>query len=222
MNHPSTTCKVILVDDHIVLRDALATLINAYSGFQVLAMAANGIELMAVLKEGKIPDVLVLDLNMPGMDGYETSIWLAKHHPEIKILVLTMYDSETALLRLLHEGVRGFLKKDIHPNELQNAIAAVQREGYYYNSGIGNMMASLMKKENGSSQRRLEKMALSPQEIAFLQIASSDKTYKQIAIEMQLTTRMIDTLRDGLFEKLDVKSRVGLAIYAIKNGIVRF
>ena len=212
--------KIMLVDDHIVLRDALANLLNKSEDIHVLQSAANGKECIDLVTKGIVPDVLILDLNMPVMDGFETTSMLCKNHPAIRILVLTMYDSEIALIRLLQEGVRGFLKKDIHPVELHNAIISVSQEGYYYGHASSNKLAVLFKKEDNQSTK-LEKALLTEIEIEFLKMASTDFTYKEIAMKMHLSTRVIDNYRDTLFEKLDVKSRVGLAIYAVKNGIIR-
>src|SRR5688572_1804491 len=106
--------RIILVDDHIVLRDALRKLIHSFDEFSVIATAGNGRDLIEKISEGSIPDIILLDLNMPVMDGYETAHWLQQNHPEIKIVALTMYDSEIPLIRLLQIGLRGFLKKDIH------------------------------------------------------------------------------------------------------------
>jgi two-component system, NarL family, invasion response regulator UvrY len=218
---PPLTYKIILADDHIVLRDALANLMQSFEGCSVVALASNGTEVIEALEKGARPDIIILDLNMPRMDGYETTRWLASRHPEIKILILTMYDSEIAMIRLLQEGVRGFLKKDIHPSELKNAILQVAEDGYYYANAATNKLAVLFKKDN-NSQSKLEKAMFNETEIEFLKMVSTDMTYKEIAIKMQLTTRVIDSYRDALFEKLDVKSRVGLVIYAIKKGIVSF
>ncbi len=110
-----TQCKVLLADDHILLRDALAVLINSFAECKVIAVAGNGIEVQKKIQEGNMPDLVLLDLNMPEMDGYESARWLQGNHPEIKIITLTMYDSEIALIRLLQIGVRGFLKKR-HPS----------------------------------------------------------------------------------------------------------
>lgn len=212
--------QIMLADDHIILRDALANLMNEVADFHVCGLAANGEEVKHLLKNGPAPDVILLDLNMPVMDGYETAHWLAKNHPEVKILILTMYDSEIALIRLLQEGVRGFLKKDIHPQELRHAIKTVCEDGYYYAHSTTNKLASLFKK-NAGQPHKLEKSMLTDIEIEFLKLASTDLTYKEIAMQMKLTTRVVDNYRDVLFEKLDVKSRVGLAIYAVKNGILQ-
>ena len=209
----------MLADDHILLRDALVPLINSFNECTVIGVAGNGLEVQTAIKKGMIPDILVLDLNMPKMDGYETAIWLHDNHPEVKILVLTMYDSEIALIRLLQVGVRGFLKKDIHPAELKNALLSVAEDGYYYSHNTTGKLASLFKKTN---QGQIEKAMLNAVEIEFLKYVSTDLTYKDIALSMNLTPRVIDSYRDALFEKLDVKSRVGLAIYAVKNGVVIF
>ena len=213
--------KIFLTDDHVLLRDALATLINNFDECKVLGVAADGNELIRSLNAGINPDIVILDLNMPGMDGYTTAEWLKKNRPEIKILILTMYDSEVALIRLLQTGVRGFLKKDIHPNDLRTAIVSVAEDGYYYcNSATGKLAAFFYR--NGESQTGFERSLLNEKEIDFLKLASTELTYKEIADKLNMTARNIDSYRDSLFEKLDVKSRVGLAIYAVKNGIVVF
>ncbi|MEJ7611685.1 MAG: response regulator transcription factor [Ferruginibacter sp.] len=213
--------KIFLADDHVLLRDALATLINKFPDCKVTGVASNGKEVLHAFERGTLPDMVILDLNMPEMDGYETAEWLKTHHPEIKILVLTMYDSEVALIRLLQTGVRGFLKKDVHPADLEAAILSVAKDGYYYcNSATGKLATFFYK--NSAGQSSIEKGLLTEKEILFLKLASTDLTYKEIASKMNITARAIDGYRDGLFEKLDVKSRVGLAIFAVKNGIVVF
>jgi two-component system, NarL family, invasion response regulator UvrY len=213
--------KLILADDHILLRDALINLINNFDEFMVIDKAADGNEVIQAIEKGCKPDIVLMDLNMPKMDGYETAKWLVKYHPEIKIVILTMYDSEIALIRLLQAGVNGFLKKDIHPAELKSALLTVAAGEYYYSNHTTVKIASLFRKKP-DNQSALEKSILNDTEIGFLKLASTDMTYKEIARAMHMTPRHIDSYRDSLFTKLDVKSRVGLAIYAVKNGIVTF
>jgi two-component system, NarL family, invasion response regulator UvrY len=213
--------SLILADDHILLRDALANLISNFPGFSVTGLASDGKEVMACFEKKGAPDIIILDLNMPNMDGYETTRWLAQNYPEVKILILTMYDSDIALIRLLQEGVRGFLKKDINPDELRHALEIVVEQGYYYTNTTSNKIAALFKKGKGEASG-LQKNSLTETEIEFLKLASTDMTYKEIAMQLNLSTRVVDNYREGLFEKLNVRSRVGMAIYAIKNGIVSF
>lgn len=217
----NNTFNIILADDHILLRDALANLINSFDEFRVVAVAGNGEEVKQAIGAGPRPAIILMDLSMPVLDGFETARWLQIHHPDIRVLILTMYDSEITLIRLLRLGVNGFLKKDIHPAELRSALIAVAAGEYYYSNRTTGKIASLLR--NSDEKRSpLENATLNDVEIQFLRLACSDLTYKEIAHEMKMTPRNIDSYRDALFDKLDVKSRVGLAIYAIKSGIVNF
>lgn len=213
--------KVALVDDHGLLRDALATLINTFEEFSVIASLPNGHELIKMLTDGIKPDLILLDLNMPVLDGFETAKFLFNTYPEINILILTMYDSEIALIRLLQVGVKGFLKKDTHPIELRAALNAVAEKGFYYSHDTTGKLANLFQKDPNENSL-IQRAMLSEKELEFLRLASTDLTYKEIASTLKITPRTIDGYRDALFDKLDVKSRVGLAIYAVKNGIVTF
>jgi two-component system, NarL family, invasion response regulator UvrY len=216
-----TIIKVALADDHVILRNALASLIDGFGDCKVIYQSGNGKDFISSLGQAAIPDVAILDLNMPEMDGFATAEWIRVNHPQIHILMLTMYDSELSLIRLLQSGVRGFLKKDIHPEELKFAIHSVVQSGFYYSNSTTGKLVNLFRKNNGNGIA-LQNAMLTEQEVAFLRLASSDLTYKEVAQKMGLNPRSIDTLRDQLFQKLDVKSRVGLAMIAIKHGIVTF
>ena len=211
--------KVALVDDHLLLRNALAGLIDSFGDCRVIHQSGNGKEITKAITDGVIPDLVVMDLNMPEMDGFETAQWLQQNFPKIYVLMLTMFDSELSLIRLLQTGVRGFLKKDIHPSELKFAIQSVMQSGYYYSNNTTGRLVNLFKNKHDGSMP-LNNMVLSDQEVQFLKLACSDLTHKEIAQKLGLNPRTIDTLRDHLFIKLDVKSRVGLAMVAIRNGVV--
>lgn len=215
----SKRIRVALVDDHILLRNALANLIDSFENCHVIHQSENGKELLEKISKGEIPDVVLLDLNMPIMNGFETANELQKNHSDIAVLMLTMYDSELTLIQLLQAGVRGFLKKDIHPSELSFALHSVVESGYYYSSHTTGKLVNLFR-NNSETGMNLYKSILNEQEMEFLKYACSDLTYKEIAAKMSLNPRTVDTLRDQLFIKLDVKSRVALAMIAIRHGIV--
>ncbi|WP_165871441.1 response regulator transcription factor [Flaviaesturariibacter flavus] len=215
----SKTYTIALVDDHILLRNALARLIGGFEGFEVLHESGDGTELMDHLQAGRIPDIVLLDLNMPTMNGYDTAEALQTRYPQVHTLMLTMYDSELALIRLLQLGVAGFLKKDVSPGDLRYALQTVVETGFYYSSQTAGKLANLFRMQARDGQA-VNNTLLSEQELIFLQFACSDMTYKEIAQRMKLTPRTVDVLRDGLFFKLDVKSRVGLVMLALKNGVV--
>ncbi len=213
--------KVALVDDHILLRHALANLINSSEKCTVTIEVSNGAELKNQIENDNIPDIAILDLNMPVMDGHATAEWLQQTHPAVHVLMLTMYDSELVLIRLLKAGVKGFMKKDIHPTELMFAIQSVMEQGYYYSAHTSSKLAGLFK-DSEDKVPLFQKIMLNDQEVEFLKHACTEMTYKEIAQKMKMNPRAIDGIRDMLFTRLDVKSRVGLTMYAIKHGLVTF
>lgn len=220
MTDPTLPIKVSLVDDHILLRNALATLIDGFGDCKVINLSGNGREFIQSLEAGHVPDVAILDLNMPECNGFETAEHLRVNYPQVHVLMLTMYDSELSLIRLLQSGVKGFLKKDIHPSELKFAIQSVIQTGFYYSHDTTGKLVNLFRSQDGQPVN-IYKSLLSDQEIRFLQLACTDLTYKEIAQRMGLNPRSIDSLRDQMFVKLDVRSRVGLAMIAFRHGIVR-
>ena len=187
-----------MADDHVLLRNALASLIDSFGDCHVIHQSGTGKELTASISSGDVPDVILLDLNMPEMDGFETAGWLQKNYPGVHVLMLTMYDSELSMIRLLQAGVKGFLKKDIHPSELKFAIHSVVQSGYYYSNYATGKLVNLFR-SNPANNMSLHKAMLSDPELQFLKLACSDLTYKEIAQQMKLNPRSVDTLRDQLF-----------------------
>lgn len=221
MKDPNDFIKIALVDDHVLLRTALASLINKFEDCKVVHQSGNGKELTKAILSGLVPDMIILDLNMPHMDGHQTAMWLNKNYPEINVLMLTMFDSELSLIRLLQCGVKGFVKKDSHPRELKFAISSIIKTGFYYSQNTTGKVVRFFKK-NDDGVMKLEKSTLTDEEIMFFKLICSDLTYKEIAARMNLNHRTVDTMRDHLFERLEVRSRVGLVMIAIKHGIVSF
>jgi DNA-binding NarL/FixJ family response regulator len=197
----------------------LASLINKFDNCQVIYEANNGADLISKIKGNVIPDVILLDLSMPVMDGLETANWLKNNLPQVHVLMLTMYDADITLIRLLQAGVKGFLKKDVEPTELKFAINSVIQSGYYYSSHTAGKLANLFR-NNEKNDFRLKNAMLTDQEIQFLKLNCSDLNYKEIAKMMDINPRTVDAIRDKLFLKLGVTSRVGLAMIAIRNGLI--
>jgi DNA-binding NarL/FixJ family response regulator len=212
--------KVALVDDHVLLRNGLASLLKNL-GYTVLFEADNGKDFLSKLKTDSLPDLVLLDINMPQMDGYETALWLKRNHPGVKILALSMYDDENAIIRMLKNGAKGYILKDTEPAELRSAIEAILTKGFYYSEMVtGRLIHTINTMDDeGSSIKNIT--GLNDRETEFLKLAATEMTYKEIADKMHLSPRTIDGYRDALFEKLNLKSRVGLVLFAIKNGIVQ-
>ena len=212
--------NIVLVDDHVLLRNGLATLINSFTGFKVLFEANNGKQFIEKLNGAQLPDIVLMDIHMPEMDGYETTRWLKEKHPAIKVLALSMYDNESAIIRMFKAGARGYILKDTDPYELESALHSLMTKGYYYTEMVtGRLIHSINAMDEEDSDVK-SLMHLNEKEINFLKLCCSELTYKEIADKMVLSPRTIDGYRDALFDKLNVKTRVGLVMYAIKNGIV--
>ncbi|MBE7170620.1 MAG: response regulator transcription factor [Williamsia sp.] len=205
--------QIALVDDHVLLRAGLSGLIESFSAYQVLFEADNGKDFIQKLEKKTLPDLVLMDINMPEMNGYETTQWLKTHYPQVKVLALSMYDNETAIVKMLRAGVKGFILKDCEPAALKQAINAVMQVGFHYTEKVTGKLISIV-------SRHEKEVDLNERELEFLRLVCSERTYKEIADEMNKGVRTIDGYRDTLFEKLDVKTRVGLVLYAIKNGIV--
>ena len=213
--------KVVLVDDHPLLRNGIATLIDSYDTFSVLFEADNGVDFIKQLDENNLPDLVLLDITMPEMDGFATAKWIKDHHPKIKIIALSMLDDEYAIIRMLKNGARGYVVKNTNAKELLQALKDVMEIGFYFNNQINNKIANSVyhSAEVGSDAYMLSN--ITEKEREFLIHACSEKTYKEIASDMKISPRTVDSYRDALFEKLNVKSRVGLATFAIKTGLVK-
>ena len=208
-----TMIKIALADDHVVLRRSLAVMIGMLDGYEVVFEADNGATLIESLAKNTIPDIILLDITMPVMDGMETAKWLKQHYPQIKVLALTMIKNDPVVMQMVKNGVRGYLLKDCEVAELQKALTEVEDQGYYYNEWVTTKMKAY--------QSSPTIITLNSQEIAFLRWSCTELTHKEIAHEMQVSPRTIDGYRDTLFKKLNVNSRVGIAIYAIKHGFVQ-
>ena len=212
--------KVVLVDDHVMLRNGLAILIGNL-GYTVLFECSNGKELQRKIESQNLPDIVLMDINMPEMDGYETTLWLQNCSPTIHVLTLSMYDDEVSIIRMLKNGAKGYVMKESEPMELKRAIDDVVTKGVHYSEIVTGKLLHSVYQIDGSGQQSRLVMTLTKKEIEFLKLVCTEMTYKKIAELMNLSPRTIDGYRDLLFEKLNIKNRVGLVLFAIKNNIVQ-
>jgi two-component system, NarL family, invasion response regulator UvrY len=211
--------KIVLTDDHVLLRNGLAELVKSL-GHTVLFEANNGKDFVSKLDPANLPEVVLMDINMPEMDGFETAHWIKSNHPEVMVLALSMYDNETSIIRMLKCGAKGYILKDSEPAELKAAIHALENKGFYYSDLVSGKLMHAINKLDDEQDGLKNLTPLNERETDFLKYACTELTYKEIADKMFVSPRTIDGYRDALFEKLHVKTRVGLVMYAIKNGIV--
>lgn len=218
MSTTNDSISIALVDDHTLFRKGLAGLVQiADENIRIIFEADNGIDMQKKINDKQQPDIILMDINMPEMDGFESVKWLNKNYPQIKVLVVSMVENEDSIIRMLKLKVKGYLSKDVEPQELRNALHSIMSRGYYYTDFITGKLVHTLQSED-------EKEAfhnLSDKERRFIQLACSEFTYNEIAKEMFVSVKTVEGYRDQLFNKLELKSRVGLALYAVKHGLVK-
>ncbi|MEO0045004.1 MAG: hypothetical protein RL705_195 [Bacteroidota bacterium] len=205
---------IAIVDDHILIAQAIKGIIANFEDFEAICECENGQELINKINtHGRVPDIVLLDISMPVMDGFETANWLQKNHPEVLIMVLSMQNDEQSVVKMVKNGAKSYLLKNSHPRELESALNKLVENGFYYPEWASKIIFSSINKNTNSALSKLTE-----REKEFLKYTITEKSYKEIAELMFCSPRTVESYRDNLFEKLNLKSRVGLAVYAIKNG----
>ena len=213
--------KLFIVDDHTLIRKSLINLLQS-TGHEVVGDAENGLDMIEQLKHVE-PDIAIIDCVMPLMDGHETAEWLKTHRPEIKVLTLSMNSDDFTVIRMLKAGARGFVLKGAQLEELQEAIHQVDVHGFFYSDFISDKLPTVFQSdEKVISKKEKPTDVISEREMEFLKLACSELTYKEIADQMNVSVRTVDGYRESLFEKLTIKNRVGLVLFAIQHGVMKF
>jgi DNA-binding NarL/FixJ family response regulator len=208
--------KIGLADDHQLFLKSLSLMLESFKEYDVIVEALNGADLKEKFKFlPVVPDMMLLDVNMPVMDGIETATWLNKTYPAMQLIALSMNDTDQAIIQMIKAGCCAYLLKDTHPTELEKALKEIKEKGYYNaDAGNVNFRRLLLKADEKQS------IVLTAKELIFLNFACSELTYKQIAAEMNLSERTIDGYRESLFQKFHVQSRVGLCLEALRKEFV--
>lgn len=209
---------IAIVDDHELMARALSGLVQKYEAYEVLYEAANGEELIKHIKLGMIPQIVLLDINMPVMDGYETAMWLKNNHPEIKILALSMNDNEASIIGMLRNGAHGYLLKGCKPFELKQALDSLVERGRYYTDFVTSQLIKSLNPETLLDP--VAALHLNDREMDFVRLACSDLTYVEIADKMCVSPRTVDGYRESVFQKMGVKTRVTMVMEAVRLKIV--
>ena len=216
------TVSIALVDDHTIVRNGLKSLIEVLGDYKVTAQYDNGKDFVINSHHIADPDIVIMDLNMPEMNGEETTRWIRQYKPNLKVLILTLDTDEKMIIELFRMGVRGYLRKSCTEEELRRAINDIMATGYYHSEISHN---ALLKNTAGHDISKPAQVLslLNERELTFLMLVSDKEEYKydQIASLMKVSTRTIDGYRESLFAKLDIKSKTGLVLFAIKHGIVK-
>jgi DNA-binding NarL/FixJ family response regulator len=208
--------KIGLVDDHQLFLKLLSQLFNNLNGFSVVVEAKNGRELMEKIEAGSdLPDIMLIDVNMPEMNGVQTAQWLHATHPAIRLVALTMNEQEQTVVNMVNAGCCSYLLKDTHPEQLEKVLTEIYVRNYYDSDINHTHLSELLINTYPPSAGRIGE-----KECEFLQHATSDRTYKEIAQVMDVSQRTVDGYRESLFGKFNVQSRTGMILEAIKRGLV--
>lgn len=207
--------RILIVDDHLLFSQSLELLIKSFGNYEVIERFENGKVFIDYIEENASTeiDLILLDVNMPVLDGLSTMKWLKDFRPDLKVIALSVNDDEEIIIKMITNGAKGYLLKDTSPEIFKEAIECVIEKGFYFTELVSGM---LINKVNSSDK----KINLKEKEIVFIKHACTEMTYKEIASEMCLSPKTIDGYRESLFDKLEIKTRIGLVLYAIKHKIV--
>jgi DNA-binding NarL/FixJ family response regulator len=208
--------NIILVDDHTLFRNGLRILLNNLSGYQISAEAANGQEFLDLL-ETQVPDLVLLDIDMPVMDGIEAAQKAVTKYPDIKIITLSMYGEEDYYYKMVDAGVKGFLLKNSDISEVKTALQTVVEGGTYFSSELLQTLVSSLRTK---SQHHEKQHILSEREIEILILICKGFSNQEIADQLYISKRTVDKHRSNILEKSESKNTAQLVMYAIKNQLV--
>ena len=207
--------SIVVVDDHTLLLQAIGGMVKDFKEFEVNYLCKNGQELLDKLKNpANIPDIVLMDINMPVLNGIETTEILSREYPQIKVLALSVEENEDTILKMLRAGAKGYLMKDTKRSILKEALLQVVEKGYYHTNTVSKLLVN-------SLSNQTDDICLKEREKEFLQHACTEMTYKEIADKMFLSPKTVEGYRDSIYEKLNIRNRIGLLLFAIRNGLFK-
>ena len=211
--------KIAIADDYKIYRDGLKVGLSADENLEVIGEADNGEDLLKAL-ETISPDIIIMDLKMPIMDGMEATKAVRKKYPAIKVLVVTMYEDDKFIIHLMENGANGYLLKNAEPDEIRKSIYALHENGYYFNDLVNKALLKKLVLKNNLKPSFNQNIELTEREQEVLKLICEEKTAAEIGKEIFLSPRSVEGIRQRLIEKVGVRNSAGLVMFAVKNGIV--
>ncbi len=211
--------KIAIADDYKIFREGLKVGLSADENLEVLLEADNGEDLLKGL-EVQTPDVIIMDLKMPIMDGLEATKAVRKKYPSIKVLVVSMYDDDKFIIHLMENGANGYLLKNAEPDEIRRSIYAVHENGYYFNDLVNKALLKKLVLKNNLKPSFNQNIELTEREQEVLKLICEEKTAAEIGKQIFLSPRSVEGIRQRLIEKVGVRNSAGLVMFAVKNGFV--
>lgn len=211
--------KIAIADDYKIFREGLKVGLSADENLEVVLEADNGEDLLKGL-ETTVPDIILMDLKMPIMDGMEATKEVRKKYPSVKVLVVSMYEDDKFIIHLMENGANGYLLKNTEPDEIRRSIYSVHENGYYFNDLVNKALLKKLVLKNNLKPSFNQNIELTEREQEVLKLICEEKTAAEIAKEIFLSPRSVEGIRQRLIEKVGVRNSAGLVMFAVKNGIV--
>ena len=215
-------CEVLLVDDHKIMRDGIKAILRHCDDFRVTAEAESGPEAVQICKK-QHPEIIIMDIGLPGLNGVEATTEILRHAPEMKVIILSMYDDEHSVVSAIRSGARAFVLKKASDNDLLDALRTVAKGGFYLSPQVSDRL--LVRIQSGDLEARPVPSALeslSPRELQVLRLVADGKTSKEIAVLLDLGLQTVRSYRKTMMRKLGVNNVAGLTQVALAAGITRF
>jgi len=211
--------KVAIADDHKIFRKGVILSLRSYTNIKFVQEAENGEELLNGIVESQ-PDIVLMDLRMPTKDGIETTKVLSKTYPDIKVLVLTMYEDERFVSHLMENGANGYLLKSADPSEIRKAIIEVMTKGYYLNNFVNRVLLKKSHSRAKSIPSLNNEVVLNDKEKEVIRLLCMEFTATEIAAKMEISPRTVEAIKDRLMERFGTKNTAGLVFFAVKNNLI--
>lgn len=217
-NPETTTIKVAIADDHALFRAGVKTALSSRKDIQMIAEAENGMQLLNLLKHIK-PDVILLDIQMPIMDGLTTLPEVKKLYPDVRVIMLSMHNDHSVITRMMEIGANSYLTKDSDSEMIYQAIRTCFEQEFYFNDLTNKALLNGLRMKRPVEQE-VPDVALSEKETTILKLMCEERSTREIAVAVDLSPRTVEAIRDKLKTKTGAKSLAGLIMYAVKAGIV--
>ena len=210
--------RIAITDDHTLFRKSLSLLVGSFENMEVVVEASNGKELLEKLESVAV-DILLLDLQMPEMDGFATSLRINEQYPNIKVLVLTLLNEEDTIKKVMELGVHGYFTKNTDPSELKNAILTLNDDGFYFEKSLTSVIRHILE-DSSTTTKTQDTLVFTEREMDIVRLTLKEYSGTQIAYELSISPKTVEKHKRNLMEKIGSKNFIGVIMYALLHDFL--